>query len=127
MSTLGIVLIVMGAVVLLLLAGGALGARRRARHTAPDLQRSIAEADRALEQARAADRGWDRAVLEAACRKALEVERPALRYEQLVLVLVDDRPGVSEDRAHFVAEGPTGQARVVLTRGEEGWAADRVD
>jgi hypothetical protein len=127
MSTLGIVLIVIGAVVVLLLVGGALGARRRALHVAPTLQKSIAEADRALEQARAADRGWDRPVLEAACRKALEAQRPAIRYERLDLVLVDDRPGVTEDRAHFVAEGPSGQARVILTRGGEGWAAERVD
>jgi hypothetical protein len=126
-STLGIVLIVLGVVVLLLLVGGLAGARKRDRLQGPALERSIAEADRALEQARAADKGWDRAVLEAVCRKALEAERPELRYERLELVLVDDRPGVDRDRAHFVAGGSEGEARVILARQTEGWAAERVD
>jgi hypothetical protein len=127
MSVLAIVLIVLGALVLVLVLGGFLGARRHARDTAGDLERNLREADRALEQARASDRGWDRAVLEAAARKALGEQRPALGYERLVLVLVDDRPGVTEDRAHLRADGPEGDATVVLTRGEAGWTADRVE
>ena len=127
MSTLGIILIALAVLALLLLVGGLAGARRRDRLQAPTLDRNIADADRALEQARAADRGWDRAALEAACRKALEAERPDLRFERLDLVLVDDRPGVEEDRAHFVASGSEGQARIVLTRRSEGWGHERVD
>jgi hypothetical protein len=126
-SAVAIVLIVLGVLVLLLLAGGFAGARRRTREQAPTLDRSIAEADRALEQARAADRGWDRAVLEAAVTRALEDQRPAEHYEEMVLVLVDDRPGVEEDRAHFLASGPGGQARVILCRQGEGWACERVE
>jgi hypothetical protein len=126
-STLAIVLIVLSVLVLLLLAGGLAGARRRDRLQADTLDASIAEADQALEQARAADRGWERAVLEAAVKKALEAERPELRYERIDLVLVDDRPGVEEDRAHFVASGTEGQARIVLTRRNEGWAHERVE
>ena len=127
MSAIAIVLIVLGALVLLLVLGGFLGARRQARDTAGDLERHLREADRALEEARASDRGWDRAVLEAAARKALEEQRPSHSYGRLDLVLVDDRPGVTEDRAHMRANGPEGDATVVLTRGEAGWTADRVE
>jgi hypothetical protein len=127
MSALAIVLIVLGGLVVLLLLGGFLGTRRHARATAPDLERNLRAADRALEEARASDRGWDRAVLEAAARKALEEHRPALSYEHLVLVLVDDRPGVTEDRCHMRAGGADGEATVILTRGDAGWTADRVE
>jgi hypothetical protein len=127
MSALAIVLIALGALVLLLVLGGFLGARRHARAGAGDLERHLREADRALEQARASDRGWDRAVMEAAARKALGEQRPSHSYERLDLVLVDDRPGVTEDRAHMRADGPQGDVTVVLTRGEAGWTADRVE
>jgi hypothetical protein len=44
------------------------------------------------------------------------------------LVLVDDRPGVEEDRAHMVAMGDDGQARVILTRDPQGeWILDRIE
>ena len=44
------------------------------------------------------------------------------------LVLVDDRPGVEEDRAHMLAMGDGGQARVVLTRDPQGeWILDRIE
>ena len=127
MSAVAIVLIALGVLVLLLVLGGFLGARRHARATAGDLERHLREADRALEEARASDKGWDRAVLEAVARKALEEQRPSHSYERLALVLVDDRPGVTEDRAHMRANGPGGYATVVLTRGDAGWTADRVE
>jgi hypothetical protein len=127
LSVLAIVLIVLGAIVLVLLLGGFIAGRRHAKATAGDLERNLREADRALEEARASDKGWDRAVMEAAARQALTEERPALANERLDLVLVDDRPGVTEDRAHMRATGPDGEATVVLTRGEAGWTADRVE
>jgi hypothetical protein len=127
MSALDIVLIAFAALVLLLVLGGFLGSRRHARASAGDLERNLREADLALEEARASDRGWDRAVLEAVARKTLEEQRPSHSIERLDLVLVDDRPGVTEDRAHMRANGPQGYATVVLTRGEAGWTADRVE
>jgi type II secretory pathway pseudopilin PulG len=126
MSALVIVLIVLAAVVLLLFVGGLVASRRRARQQAAEYAAHLAEADRALEQARAADRGWDRAVMEATVQKAVEEHSPGFAVERLDLVLVDDRPGVSEDRAHFVAAGPGGELRVVLARREAGWAAENV-
>ncbi len=110
----------------LLLVGGLLGARRRDRLQEPDYARHLAEADQALEQARASDRGWDRANMEAVARTALEVAHPGGVFERLELVLVDDRPGVSEDRAHFEAVTGDGRVRVVVARGERGWFAERV-
>ena len=127
MSTLGIVLIAVAAVLLLLFLGGLSGAARRGRRREPQRARHVAEADRALEHARAADRGWDRSALEAAARDALSSERGGWSYEELVLVLVDDRPGVEEDRAHLVASGAEGEARVILARRESGWALERIE
>ncbi len=124
MSTLGIVLIVIAAVVLLLLVGGFLGAARRRSHHGHHYDRHLAEADRALEQARAADKGWDRDVMETAARQALATEKPGWAYSELELVLVDDRPGTAEDRAHFMAYGDDGETRVVIARRETGWAPE---
>ena len=124
MSTLGIVLIVVGAVLLLFFVGGVVAARRRARLTEHAYARHVAEADHALEEARAADRGWDREVMEQAARKALSESRPDFSFEELHLVLVDDRPGVDEDRAQFVAVGGGDEVRVVLTRRGDHWVAE---
>jgi hypothetical protein len=124
-STLAIVLIAIAVVVLALVVGGLVIYRRRVDR--PEWAEHVAIADAALEQARALDRGWDRALMEAAVRRALAELRPDWRYDDLHLVLVDDRPGVTGDTAHFVAIGPDGEGRIVLARGEQGWAALRVD
>jgi hypothetical protein len=123
-STLAIVLIIVAAVLLVLLAGGFAAAARRRDRQAPQYERHLAEADRALEQARAADKGWDRPALEAVAREALANEKPGWPYSELALVLVDDRPGTSEDRAHFVAYGEDEETRVVLARRESGWIVE---
>src|SRR5207248_10783477 len=112
MSALAIVLIVIGAVLLVLLIAGAVVSRRRVQD--PDYTRRIEEADRALEHARATDRGWDRAVLERVCQDALRAERPDADFDAIDLVLVDDRPGVADDRAHLMARGRHGRTRVIL-------------
>jgi hypothetical protein len=88
----------------------------------------VAEADAALEQARASDRGWDREAMVVIARGALAESRPDWPYGQLHLVLVEDRPGTDEDRAHFVAVGDGGdEARVLLTRQGERWMAEPVE
>ena len=127
MSTLAIVLLAVGALLLLLFVGGLVYSSRRQRRRAPLDARHIAEADRALELARAADRGWDRQALERAARDAIAAERPGWRYDDLALVLVDDQPGIAEDRAHLVATSGEGTLRVVLLRGDAGWALERLD
>lgn len=127
LSTLGIVLIAIGAVVLLALLLGFLGAAARDRRQAASWDEHVAAADAALEQARAADKGWHRDAMEQAARAALEQSRPSWQYDELHLVLVDDRPGVTEDRAHFMAVGADGEARVILARQKDRWVAERVE
>lgn len=127
MSALAIILIVVGILVVLVFIGGLVAARRRDEAQAGQYQRHLAEADHALEQARAADRGWDRAVMEATVQRALQEQRPGFRPDRIDLVLVDDRPGVAEDRAHFVAAAGDEQVRIVLARGEAGWASESVE
>ncbi len=128
MSTLAIVLIVIGAVVLLLLLLGFLGARARDRRQADSWEAHVRSADAALAQAAASDRGWQRDVMESAARTALSESRPDWTYGDLHLVLVDDKPGVEEDKAHFVAVAEGGdEARVVVSRQGDRWVADSVD
>lgn len=126
MSTLVIVLIVLAALLALLFVGGLVAVRRRDREHAPEYARHLAEADHGLEQARASDRGWDRGLMEQVAYDAIAGERPDAAYDRLELVLVDDRPGVEEDRAHFEAIGDGERLRVVLTRSQSGWSAEQV-
>jgi hypothetical protein len=126
MSTAAVILVVVAAVFVLFFIGGYVATTRRRRR--PSVDAAIASADRALAHAQASDRGWDRAVLDAAAQQALADLRPDFEWETLQLVLVDDRPGVEEDRAHLRASGATGIAVVVLQRSAEGdWSADRVE
>jgi hypothetical protein len=127
MSTLTVVVLVIILLVLLLVATGLIAARRRDARQAGEYRRHVTAADEALELARAADKGWDRDALETAAREALEQARPEWLYDELHLVFVEDREGVEEDRAHFMAVGPDGEARVVLARRDSRWSAERVE
>ena len=127
LSTVGIVLIVLAAVLLLFFVGGLLAASARDRRQAGSYDAHVAAADEALEQARASDRGWDRGVMEEEARRALIERRPGFTFTDLHLVLVDDRPGKEEDRAHFLAVGGREEAKVVLARTGDTWAAERVE
>lgn len=121
MSTLTIVLIVVAVVVIALFVGGLVAARARDRQIAPHYEEHLRAADHALEQARAQDRGWEPALLEAAVHEALAQSHPGAGVTELELVLVDDRPGVTEDRAHYEASAGGERVKVVLTRDEQGW------
>jgi hypothetical protein len=127
LSTLGIVLIAVGILVILFFVGGVLGARVRDRRQAGTYAEHVAAADSALEQARAGDRGWHRDAMEAAARAAISDARGDWSYDDLHLVLVDDRPGTEQDRAHFVAVAPDSESRVVLTREDDRWVVERVE
>ncbi|HEX8073490.1 MAG TPA: hypothetical protein VF545_00780 [Thermoleophilaceae bacterium] len=125
MSTVAIVAIVIGAILLLLFVGGYVGARRRIAR--PQTGDRIAAADRALEQARASDRGWDREAMADVVVQALNAERPDFEWSKIELVLVDDRPGVAEDHAVMAASGPSGSLKVSLARSEAGdWFAEPI-
>jgi hypothetical protein len=128
MSTLAIVLIVLGVIVLIAVVLGLLGARRRDRLKAPHWEQHVRGADAALAEAAATDRGWQRETMEQAARAALTEMRPDWAPRDLLLVLVDDKPGIEEDRAHFVAVGDSGdEARVVLSRQGDRWVAESID
>ncbi len=108
----------------LLFVGGLIARRRHDERLAPRYLQDVAEADNALEQARAEDKGWDRDDMQALARQALETAHPGTNFERLHLILVDDRPGIDEDRAHYEAWDGDRSVRVVLTRSDAGWAAD---
>lgn len=127
MSTIAIILIALGVVLVLFFILGLAGVRARVRHQEPSFAANVRAADEALEQARALDRGWHRETMEACARTAIGESRPGWAFDDLQLVLVDDRPGIEEDRAHFVAIGPDGRARVILAREGDRWIAERVE
>jgi hypothetical protein len=127
LSTLGIILIVLGALVVLFVIGGVIAVITRSRRQAGSYAEHVAAADSALEQARAADRGWHRETMEQVARDAIGESRPGWEYGDLHLVFVDDRPGVTDDRAHFVAVGADGECRVILARQDDRWVAERVE
>ena len=128
MSVLAIVLIIVGVTVLLALFLGFLGTRARDRQQAGTWEKHVRNADAALAQAAASDRGWHRELMEEAARAALSESRPDWTYGNLHLILVDDRPGIEEDRAHFVAVAEGGdEARVVLSRQGDRWVAESID
>jgi hypothetical protein len=126
-STLGIIFIVIGVLVVLFAIGGAVAVVKRSRAQDATFAEHVEAADSALEQARASDKGWHRETMEESARAALAESRPGWGYDDLHLVYVDDRPGVSEDRAHFMAMGSDGQARVILAREGDRWIAERVE
>ena len=128
MSTLAIILIVFGVIVLIALVLGFLGVRARDRGQAGHWEQHVRAADAALADAAATDRGWQRETMEQAARAALTEMRPDWAPRELLLVLVDDKPGIDEDRAHFVAVAEGGdEARVVLARQGDLWVAERVE
>jgi hypothetical protein len=126
-STIEIIVSVLVVLVVLFFLLGLLGTRARARRQEPTFADHVRAADEALEQARALDRGWHRDNMEAAARAAVGEARPGWTFDDLQLVLVEDRPGVEEDRAHFMAVGGDGQARVILARQGDQWVAERVE
>src|SRR3954469_2013187 len=123
MSPVAIIVIVLLVLLVLLFVGGLIGARRHADATSGRLHERIAAADRALEAARAADRGWDPILLEEAAREALQRERPDFAYDQLHLILVDDHPGTDDDRAEMAAVGDGETVKVVVVRRGDTWSA----
>lgn len=124
MSTLAIIVLVLVVLLILLFAGGLIAARRHSQATHDGLRRKIMAADRALEAARAADRGWDPVLMEEAARKALELAAPGWQYDALHIVLVDDRPGTDSDRAEMVASGRDRVVRIAVTRRGNTWLGE---
>ncbi len=118
-----IVLAVFGAFLVLALFG-ALAASLRNRRRQERFGSRLDEVDRALADARATDRGWERGVLEAAARRAFEAERPGLEIHELTLVQVIDRPGTEEDKAVFRVVAADVRVRLTLGRVDGEWVGE---
>ena len=123
MSVLAIVLIILAALLVLLFAGGFVANERRQRARAAQLRAQIEAADQALAQARAGDRGWDLAALEAVAREACASRFGGRQPEQMHLVQVVDRPGTDADEAVFRAIDGDREEDVVLGREGGQWVA----
>jgi type II secretory pathway pseudopilin PulG len=121
-SVIAIIIVVFVLLVILLSVGGFIASRRRAERGQDDLLVAVREADQALALARASDRGWERAVLEAAAREAFAARSPA-EVRELLLMRVVDRPGTEEDQALFRVITDVGSEEILLVRSGDSWGA----
>jgi type II secretory pathway pseudopilin PulG len=123
-STVDIVLLVLLIVVAALAAAGYAGATRRAKAGERALLEQLQTAERGLAQAHATDKGWDRALLEAAARDAVAVRFGNVPINGMQLVQVIDRPGTDADQAVFRVETGDGEEhRITLGRTGGVWGA----
>ena len=120
MSAIAIIVIVVAVLLVLLIVGGLIANGRRARDQEDETHIAVREADQALALARASDRGWERAVLEAAAREAFAARSPA-EVRELLLMRVVDRPGTEEDQALFRVVTDAGSEEILLVRHGEAW------
>jgi type II secretory pathway pseudopilin PulG len=122
MSALLIVILVLVAVLAVLIAGGLVAGARRAGGEREELRRRLQAADRALADARAQDRGWERSTMEAAVRQAFAARSP-VEPRELLLLQVLDRPGTDDDEAVFRVVTDAGAEDVRLRRRSGDWVA----
>jgi hypothetical protein len=113
-------LIIVIVVLAVLIAGGIYARHRQLARSRPAFERALARVDQDLAAAAAADRGWDRALLEAAVRR-ISAERFGSEPEELTLVEVIDKPGTEEDQAVFDVSAGGSRHRVVLGRRDGDW------
>jgi hypothetical protein len=122
-SALAIILILLALLILALVAGGYVAVARRTGARDEQLLKQLRQAERALAQAHAADKGWDRATLEAAARAAAAQRFGGSGVRALRLVQVIDRPGTDADQAVFLVDTDDGQHSITLGRSGGVWGA----
>src|SRR3954451_664547 len=123
MSALAIVLIVLVVVVGVLFVLGLLGARRHREATGEEFKQRLEQANTALADARAVDRGWDLSALEEAARAAVGRRSPDATVRGVHLVQIIDRPGTDDDEARFHVDIARGRDyEVVLHRTGDTWS-----
>jgi type II secretory pathway pseudopilin PulG len=123
-STVEVVLLVVLLIIAGMAGGGYVAAARRARARERKLLEQLQAADRALAQAHATDKGWDRALLEGAARDAVAERFPGVPVDKMQLVQVVDRPGTDADQAVFRVETSDGdEHRITLGRTGGVWGA----
>jgi hypothetical protein len=117
---LGIVIAVIVVLAVILFAGGLYITGRRRTALSGGLRASIEAADAALADARAQDKGWERATIEAAARAAVAPRE----VSALHLVQVIDNPGTDADQAVFRVVGADGaESTLTLGRRDGAWVA----
>ena len=117
---LGIVIGVIAVLAVVFFVGGLYVTGRRRDALSDELRARTEAADAALADARAQDKGWERATIEAAARAAVAPRD----VKELHLVQVVDRPGTDADQAVFrvlVADGS--ESTVTLGRRDGAWVA----
>jgi hypothetical protein len=114
---LAIVLGVFLALVIILALGGAYARRRQLERTQGRFDSNLAQVNRDLASAHAADRGWAREGLEAAARTAYAAQRPDVGSYELELLQIIDNPGTDDDKAIF----RVGHERLTLGRSGGEW------
>jgi hypothetical protein len=121
-NALEIVVIVVVLLVAALAVGGIVASGRRHRADDAALRAELDAANEALALARATDKGWERSLLEAACREAF-AERSRAEIRELLLVQVVDKPGTEDDQAVFRVVTDHGSEHLHLDRRGDMWVA----
>jgi hypothetical protein len=122
MSALATIILIVLVILAVLFVGGLIATSRRHDAEGDELRRRLEDADRALAQARADDRGWERATMEAAVRQTF-AERSPVEPRELLLLQVLDRPGTDDDEAVFRVVTDAGAEDVRLVRRAGDWVA----
>jgi type II secretory pathway pseudopilin PulG len=116
----GIVVVVLILLLVVFFIGGYIANSRRREALDVDLRARIEAADAELAAARAQDKGWERATIEAAARAAVAPRE----VRTLHLVQVVDRPGTDADQAVFrVVDTDGSESTVTLGRRDGSWVA----
>jgi hypothetical protein len=119
-----IVLAVVAGLFVGLAVGGAVANAHRHRRRAGRFELELDEVNRALAQAHASDKGWERDALETAARRAFAEQRPHDEVLELVLVQIVDPPGTVADKAVFRVVTESGEARLTLGRTQGDWVGE---
>ena len=120
MNALEIVIVVIVLLVIVLGVGGYVATGRRDRADAEPRRKELEVANEALALARASDKGWERSLLDEACRAAF-ADRSAAEIRELQLVQVVDKPGTEDDQAVFRVVTEHGSEYLHLDRRGDAW------
>jgi hypothetical protein len=112
--------------VVVLALGGAYARRRQLERTRDRFDSNLAEVNRDLAAAHAADRGWARETLEAAARAAYAGQRDGAEPSELTLLQIVDRPGTDEDKAVFRVAADGRDEQLTLGRSGEAWVFEQL-